>query len=253
MKREDLMPLMSEIFELYGFDFRNYAKASLMRRVNNFCANQNISYESLAERLKSSEKLFAEFIDGLTVQVTEMFRDPEFYIFLKQQVFPHLATYHRIKIWHAGCSTGEEVFSMAIMLHEAGLLERSMLYGTDINQESLQQARKGLIPLRRMKDNSKNYSLSQGSESLLDYYSVNFDYAEFSESIRKRILFSFHNLVSDESFGEFHLILCRNVLIYFDSQLQDRALSLFDTSLVPGGFLGVGAKEQIDLMLPFQV
>jgi chemotaxis protein methyltransferase CheR len=184
-------------------------------------------------------------LDEISVTVTEMLRDPGFYRVIKKEVLPVLSTYPLIRIWHAGCATGEEMYSMAILLYEAGVLHKSLLYGTDINQHALHKARKGMFPLSQMQLYSRNYIATGGTKDFSSYYTANYEAAQFNDFLSSRMVFSTHNLASDYSFNSFHLILCRNVMIYFNKQLQNKVLQLFDASLEPFGFLALGTKETI--------
>jgi chemotaxis protein methyltransferase CheR len=243
---EQIELLLNDALELYGYDFTNYTKASIKRRINRILTIDRIpSFAELRYRLRNDKAYLNRFVEAISVNVTEMFRDPQFFRTLKEKVLPHLATYPYIRIWHAGCSTGEEVYSMAILLKEAGLLQKSLLYATDINQEVLEKARQGVFSLSNMKQYSENYILSGGTQAFSDYYITTSGHVKFSEELRRKIIFAMHNLVSDRSFNEFQLILCRNVLIYFDKPLQDRAISLFDESLETLGYLALGSKETL--------
>ena len=246
VKDEELEQLLGQLLERYGYDFTNYSRASLKRRVNRlFQLDHFAGFPEFLERVCSDEEYFRHFVEEVTVNVTEMFRDPSFYKTLREQVLPVLATHPLIRIWHAGCSTGEEVYSMAILLDEAGLLDKTLLYATDINPGVLEKIRKGIFPLRHMKQYSENYIQSGGKSDFSRYYTAKYDWAKFDERFGKKMIVSTHNLVSDRSFNEFQLILCRNVLIYFDKELQDKALQLFDESIVMLGFLALGAKESL--------
>lgn len=237
--------LLSNIHDLYGYDFTQYSRASLHRRINAFYVKAKIkSYEELLNKL-SDQQYFSYFIEEITVNVTEMFRDADFYKNLKNRVIPILATYPFIRIWHAGCSTGEEVYSMAILLKEAGILHKSILYATDLNQSVIENARKGIFPIRMMQQYSENYIAAGGEKDFSIYYRANYNLVKFDESLSKKMVFSAHNLVTDGSFNEFQLILCRNVLIYFDKELQNKVLQLFDKSLETLGFLALGSKESL--------
>ena len=241
---EELELLLQDLIEDHGYDFTEYSRASLMRRVNRLCSIDKFpSFAELRYKLRSDADYLQRFIEEITVNVTEMFRDPSFYEVLRKKVLPVLATYPFIRIWHAGCATGEEVYSMAILLEEAKLTERSLLYATDINPSALEHARKGIFSLSQMKGYSENYIESGGKEDFSKYYVAKYDYAMFEEKLKRKMIFATHNLVSDRSFNEFQLILCRNVLIYFDKELQNRVFSLFDASLEPLGFLALGNKE----------
>lgn len=245
IENELLESLLVTIHGLYGYDFTQYSRASLQRRINAFYTKAKISsYEELLNKV-SDPQYFSYFIEEITVNVTEMFRDHAFYKTLRTQVLPILATHPFIRIWHAGCSTGEEVYSMAIMLKEAGILHKSILYATDINQAVLEKAKNGIFPISMMKQYSENYIASGGITDFSMYYRANYNLAIFEESLKKRMVFSAHNLVTDGSFNEFQLILCRNVLIYFDKDLQNKVLQLFDKSLENLGFLALGNKESL--------
>lgn len=242
----ELEVLINEVFEYYGYDFSGYSKASLKRRVERLYQIDGISrFSDVLSKIRSEEGYVKHLVEEITVNVTEMFRDPIFYKLLREEIVPVLATKPFIRIWHAGCSTGEEVYSMAILLKEANLLHKSLLYATDINSVVLDTAKRGLFPLRMIKQYAENYRLSGGSEDFSDYYTANYGLAKFSCELNEKMVFSQHNLVSDASFNEFDLIMCRNVLIYFDKHLQDRVLRLFDSSLSGLGYLVLGTKETI--------
>ena len=204
-----------------------------------------VSFAEYRYKIRTEPGYFKRFLEEVTINVTEMFRDPSFYKVLRNEILPLLATKPFIRIWHAGCSSGEEVYSMAILLQEAGLLHKSILYATDINTKVLESAKKGIFPLRMMKDYSENYRDSGGQEDFSNYYIANYGNVKFSEDLIKKMVFSQHNLVSDTSFNEFDMIFCRNVLIYFDNELQTRVINLFDQSLAVLGFLALGTKETI--------
>lgn len=238
--------LINEVFEHYGFDFSGYSRASFKRRVDRLINLDGFQhFQAFLHRIATDSTYFRRVVEEITVNVTEMFRDPHFYKFLRQEVIPDLATKPFIRIWHAGCSTGEEVFSMAILLEEAGLLHKSILYATDLSSQVLENAKQGVFPLRAMKQYSENYIAASGKQDFSNYYIANYNHAKFNENLSKKMVFSLHNLVSDRSFNEFDLILCRNVMIYFDKDLQERALTLFDESLAPLGYLALGTKESI--------
>lgn len=246
IKSAELTELLESIRFVYGYDFTEYAEASVIRRISHFInANKMASLQELGKALLQDEKLFALFVQEFTVNVTEMFRDPAFYKSLRENVMARLATYPFIKIWIAGCSTGEEVYSMAILLKEEGLLDRSVIYATDINQKCLQAAKEGVFPMEYMKLYTGNYQKSGGKKSFSDYYIAKYDSVLLDKSLRQNIVFSMHNLTVDKSFNEFQLILCRNVLIYFNQQLQNKVIDLFYQSLCPFGFLALGNKESL--------
>ena len=242
----EIMILLGDVLDKYGYDFTDYSKASLKRRINRlFVLDRFSDFTEFRYRLAEDADYFGRFVEEITVNVTDMFRDPFFYKTIRDQVLPVLATHPLIRIWHAGCSTGEEVYSMAILLQEAGLLDKSLLYATDINPGVLEQIRQGIFPLRHMKQYSENYIQSGGKHDFSDYYTAKYEWAKFDERFGKKMIVSTHNLVSDSSFNEFQLILCRNVLIYFEKNLQDKALRLFDESIVKLGFLALGSRESI--------
>ncbi len=246
LEENDVDLLLNDLLEVYGYDFTHYARASLKRRITRLWSLDKFpSFAELRYRVKTDEAYLKRFVEELTVNVTEMFRDPQFYKILRTEVLPTLAAKPFIRLWHAGCSTGEEVFSMAILLKEAGLLSKSLLYATDLNPEVLEAARRGIFPLAPMKQYSENYQLSGGTQDFSRYYTAQYGRVKFSEDLAEKMVFSTHNLVSDRSFNEFDLILCRNVLIYFDKVLQERVLTLFDESLGPLSYLALGAKETL--------
>jgi chemotaxis protein methyltransferase CheR len=247
--------LLEAIFDRYHYDFRSYAMASLKRRLAQACDALRVSTLSgLQERVLHEPESFSQLLQYLTVQVSDMFRDPEFFLALRERVLPVLATYPSIKVWCAGCSTGEEAYSLAILLQEEGLLDRSIIYATDINAQSLRLASSGVFTLERLRGFTENHRRAGGKQSLSDYYHGSGTGAEgdaaknlviMDPALRRKITFSDHSLATDNVFSEMHLITCRNVLIYFDHALQTRALRLFSDSLVRGGFLGLGSKESI--------
>ncbi|MDF1796368.1 MAG: protein-glutamate O-methyltransferase CheR [Coxiellaceae bacterium] len=239
--------LLLEAIQLrYGYDFTQYAKASLKRRLHHMLASVELNNISeLIPKVLYDDEFFSKFVINMSVTVTEMFRDPKFYCAFKESVIPILNTYPFIKIWHAGCATGEEVYSMAILLHEAGLLERTQLYGTDFNPLSLQIAADGIYPSERIKEYTENYNKVSNEASFSDYYHSKYGSVKMSDQLRKRIIFTNHNLVTDHHFGEMNVVVCRNVLIYFDLELQNRVLSLFKDSLVHRGVLCLGTKESL--------
>ncbi|MCE7038856.1 protein-glutamate O-methyltransferase CheR [Dyadobacter sp. CY312] len=243
---DEIELLLTDLFDIHGYDFTSYSRASLKRRVNRlYSLDKFPSFAELRYRVKADTNYLKRFVEEITVNVTEMFRDPTFYLSLRTDVLPVLATKPFIRIWHAGCSTGEEVYSMAIMLKEAGLLHKSLLYATDLNPSVLEKVRKGVFPLNQMKQYSESYIASGGLGDFSAYYIANYGQAKFNEDLAEKIIISTHNLVSDSSFNEFDLILCRNVLIYFDKDLQDRVLQLFDASLGSLGHLALGSKETL--------
>lgn len=244
--RTEYKELLESIRYVYGYDFTDYAEASVIRRINHFMSSRKIKeLDKLGKSLLQDEKLFEEFVQEVSVTVTEMFRDPSFYKCLRENVMKRLATYPFIKIWVAGCATGEEVYSIALLLKEEELLDRSVIYATDINQKSLQIAKEGIYPLDRMKSYTSNYQKGGGRKSFSEYYKAKYNSVLFDKSLKQNIVFSPHNLAVDNSFNEFQLIICRNVLIYFNQHLQNRVINLFYESLCPLGFLGLGTKESL--------
>lgn len=238
--------LLNAIYERYGHDFRNYSKVSIKRRLRNIL--HKTKYTTISEMISPvlhDESFFETLISELSITVTEMFRDPEFFKALREQVIPYLKTHPFIRIWHAGCATGEEVYSLAILLKEEGFYERTTIFATDFNDVALNKAREGIYPLERLRDYTANYQQSGGIGSLAQYYLAGYDAVILDPSLRKNIAFANHNLVTDGVFSEVHMVVCRNVLIYFDRTLQNRVLRLFRDSLVHGGILALGSKESL--------
>jgi chemotaxis protein methyltransferase CheR len=239
--------LLEGVFQVYGYDFRDYSEASLRRRLINWLSGSGFATLSQAQsQLLRDRAVFETMLRGITVTVSEMFRDATFFKAIREQVVPYLKTYPFVKIWHAGCATGEEAYSMAILLLEEGLQGRFRIYATDINEEVIRTAQEGIYPLKDLQNFTRNYQRSGGSGSFSDYYIARYDHAMLSPSLRDNIVFAAHNLAVDAVFGEMNLILCRNVMIYFKPVLKERVLGLFDSSLTPGGFLCVGNKESLD-------
>lgn len=230
----------------YGYDFREYSRAHIKRRIKTRLVKSGMkSAFELIQKTLEDEEFFKEVLLDFSINVTEMFRDPSFFKYLREQVIPVLESYPQIKIWHAGCSSGEEVYSMAILMKECGLYDRCQIYATDFNDKILQHAKSGIYPLESIKDYTKNYIQAGGTEAFSDYYLAKYDSAILETDLRNKITFAQHNLVTDGSFGEMHLIMCRNVLIYFDRTLQNRVNKLFSDSLTKGGFLCLGSKETL--------
>ena len=246
LERTEVELLLEGIFRQYGFDFRSYAYASIRRRLWKRVEAEGLKNlsELQATVLHDADALERLLLD-LSVNVTSMFRDPLFYATFRTEVIPLLRTYPFIRLWHAGCSTGEEVYSMAILLEEEGLYDRARVYATDINDVVLQQARRGIFPLERMQEYTENYIRAGGKRSFSEYYTAKYDGALFDQRLVRNVVFAQHNLVTDRSFSEFHAIFCRNVLIYFDKDLQNRVHSLFYDSLVRLGMLCLGSKETL--------
>ncbi|NUU02297.1 CheR family methyltransferase [Herbaspirillum robiniae] len=242
----EMQLLLDAIYLKYHCDFRGYAGSSLKRRLTTAMGRFGCATLSqLQDKVLHDPSVFPALMDYLTVQVSEMFRDPSYFRSLRETVVPLLRTYPSLKIWVAGCSGGEEVYSLAILLREEGLLERSLIYATDINQAALKKAEAGVYELERIAGFTSNHQKSGATTSLSDYYTAAYGAAVFDKSLRKHVVFSDHSLATDSVFAEMHLVSCRNVLIYFNRQLQERALGLFRDSLCRKGFLGLGSKESL--------
>ena len=250
MESLEIQLLLEGVFSYYGFDFRNYAPASLKRRIwNTIRSEQLTSVSGLQEKVLHDPACLERFLLGLSVNVTAMFRDPSFYLTFRSKVVPLLRTYPFIRIWHAGCSTGEEVYSMAILLQEEGLYHRCRIYATDMNEMVLRKAKTGIFPLGLMQEYTQNYVKAGGKQSFSEYYTAAYDNAIFCSFLKENIIFSQHNLATDGSFNEFNVILCRNVLIYFNKLLQKRVHKLLYESLCMFGVLGLGHQESLNLTL----
>ncbi|MFC5471330.1 CheR family methyltransferase [Cohnella suwonensis] len=244
IEKLEISLLLEGIFRHYGQDFRNYSYPSIRRRIIHRMLGENLSsilglLDKVLHDRNAMDRLFADF----SINVTEMFREPSFFLAFRRKIVPLIRTYPAIRIWHAGCSTGEEAYSMAILLHEEGLYHKTMLYATDMNDKVLRQAAGRMFPLDKMQLYTRNYLQAGGEEAFSKYYSVNEDGVDFKPFLSDNMIFSQHNLAIDHSFNEFHVIICRNVLIYFNEALQRRVLRLFNESLVPSGYLGLGNKE----------
>ncbi|HKO02715.1 MAG TPA: protein-glutamate O-methyltransferase CheR [Thermoanaerobaculia bacterium] len=238
--------LMEGIFRHYGFDFRDYSLPSLKRRVWKRIYEEGLSTISgLQEKVLHDPSCMERLLLDLSINTTAMFRDPSFYLSFRRKVVPLLRTYPFVRIWHAGCSTGEEVYSMAILLQEEGLYDRCRIYATDINESVLQKAKDGIFPIATMQENTANYISAGSTGTFSEYYTARYDYAIFRPSLRENVVFAQHNLVTDASFNHFNVIFCRNVLIYFNNTLQDRVQKLFLNSMEMFGILGLGKKETI--------
>lgn len=249
-RQEDMeIHLFVEAMRLrHGYDFSHYAKASLKRRILGLKRIFQLEHVSeLIPRLIWDEAMLPKVLANLSVPVTEMFRDPEVFLYLRHEVIPILKSFPQIVVWQIGCATGEEIYSLAILLKEEGLYDRTRIFATDINDVALAQAEEGIFPARKMQEYSRNYFKSGGRGSLSDYYHADYDLVKMDESLKSNIMFTHHNVVSDGVFSEAHLILCRNVLIYFDRTLQSQVLKLMRDSLVRGGFLCLGSKETLEL------
>ena len=238
--------LLEAIYQRYHYDFRSYAQASLRRRLRQ--ARQQMGFASvsaLQEALLHDPAMLPRLLDFMTVQVSEMFRDPSYWRALRERVIPHLRTYPSLKVWIAGCSTGEELYSFVILMREEGLEDRTLFYATDINPRALEAAQSGVYALDRLRTFTENHQKAGGRSSLSDYYTANYGRAVFDRSLRDRVVFSDHSLVTDAVFAEVQMVSCRNVMIYFDRTFQDRAVGLFKDALPRKGFLGIGSKESL--------
>lgn len=242
----ELRLLLEGIYQRYGYDFREYARSSVRRRVWRRVTEEGLATISgLQERLLHDPACMDRLLLDLSVSVTSMFRDPSFFLALRQSVIPVLRTYPFIRVWNAGCSSGEETLSLSILMHEEGLGDRIRIYATDINPDVLERSRRGVFPLDRMREYTENYISSGGREVFSDYYKAAGDTAQFSPTLLEKLVFAQHNLVTDADFNEFHLIVCRNVMIYFDRSLQDKVVDLLHRSLVRFGVLALGQKESL--------
>ncbi|MGE8301764.1 MULTISPECIES: protein-glutamate O-methyltransferase CheR [Sphingobacterium] len=246
IKDHEIDILLEDIYRDYGYDFLQYSRASMKRRINRIMTNDRLaSFAELRFVLKDNPAFLQHFVEEITVNLTEMFRDPLFFRQLREEILPQLGTYPLIRVWIAGCSTGEEAYSMSILLKEANLYHKSLIYATDINPRVLDIARNGVYPLSQIKSFSENYIESGGKQDFSKYYTANYEWAKFNADLKQKMILSTHNLVSDTSFNSFQLILCRNVLIYFNRDLQERVFKLFDASIENLGYLALGSKETI--------
>ncbi|MTH54785.1 protein-glutamate O-methyltransferase CheR [Bacillus mangrovi] len=238
--------LLEGVYRLSGYDFRSYMRSSIGRRIQNRLRLEQIpTISGLLEKAIHEPEMLTKLLNDFSINVTEMFRNPSFFKAFREKAVPHLKNFPVIRIWHAGCSTGEEVFSMAILLEEEGLSDRTQIFATDMNERVLNLAKQGKFALNKMQNYTKNYMLSGGSRSFSEFYSADEQYAYIHPELMKNISFAQHNLVTDQSFNEFHVIVCRNVLIYFTGALQNQVHQLFYDSLSDGGFLGLGDKESL--------
>jgi len=238
--------VVEAIYQKYGYDFRNYSQAHVKRRILNRFNLSGMKYiTDMIHEAVHNHKFVEQILMDLSITVTEMFRDPNFYKSLREEIIPILKTYPSIKIWHAGCASGEEVYSMAIILKEEGLYGKTQIYATDFNPVIIKQAKDGIYPINRIKEFTMNYQKSGGRGSLSDYYTASYETVKLLDSLKKNIVFATHNLVTDSVFAEVNLVICRNVLIYFDRELQDKVIRLFVESLPPGGILCLGSKENL--------
>ena len=245
-ERIEIDLLLEAIYIKYGYDFRNYAKASIRRRIQHRLSLSKIkTIPEIIHKILYEKDFFQILLSDMTINVTEMFRDPSFFKAFRKIIIPELKKRDFIKIWLAGCSTGEEIYSIAILLQEENIEQNVQIYATDTNQVNINKAQKGIFPIKDIKEYTRNYKDSGGLASFADYYTARYDYAIINKSFKKNIVFSDHNLVMDSKFGEMDVIICRNVLIYFDKILQDRVFKLFSESLCPNGILCLGSKETV--------
>lgn len=246
LTEEEIALMLNDLIDVFGYDFSGYSEPMMQRRINRlFQLSLFSDFAAFRHSIRSDTEFLNRFIAEVMVPVTEMFRDPSFFLTLRNEVLPLLGQFPLIRIWHAGCSTGEEVYAVAILLKELNLLHKTILYATDINPEVLKIAAAGIFQLSGMKKYSENYVLAGGNQYFSSYYTAHYDLVKFDEQLKKRIVFSTHNLSADASFNHFQLIICRNVLIYFNQELQNRVINLFGTSLENHGFLGLGSKETL--------
>ncbi|MDN9009327.1 CheR family methyltransferase [Brevibacillus laterosporus] len=241
--------LLEGIYRMYGFDYRDYVRSSIRRRIWNRMLQDRIpTVTALLEKVLHDAKFVDKLLNDFSINVTEMFRDPSFFYVFRKKVIPFLHQLPEIRIWHAGCSTGEEAYSMAILIEEENLSHKTKIYATDMNEEVLKRAEKGTFSLKKMQNYTRNYIQAGGKKAFSEYYSTDSEFAILNQSILKNVTFAQHNLVTDCSFNEFHVVICRNVLIYFNTDLQSRVFQLFDESLSTNGFFGLGSKESLSFV-----
>jgi chemotaxis protein methyltransferase CheR len=241
--------LLEAVFRFYGYDFRDYSRTSMRRRIANIMRSEDLqTISALQERVLHRPETWDRFLNGISVNVSAMFRDPHFFLAFRRHAVPLLRTYPFIRIWQAGCSLGEEAYSLAILLEEEGLYDRALIYATDINENTLRQAREGIYPADLMQKYTQNYIQAGGTRSFSEYYTARYDFAIVRPALQRNIVFSQHNLVSDGAFNEFNVVLCRNVMIYFNRALQERTHALILNSLVMFGILGLGSRETLRFM-----
>ncbi|MEW9672932.1 protein-glutamate O-methyltransferase CheR [Ammoniphilus sp. 3BR4] len=246
LEKIEIQLLLEGIYRFYGFDFRNYAFSFVKRRIWNRIYEERLtSISGLQEKILHDPRVMKRLFSDFSINVTEMFRDPGFFLSFRTRIVPFLKELPYIRIWHVGCSTGEEVYSMAILLYEEGLYEKTIIYGTDMNRNSLENAKKGVFPLSKMQTYTKNYLASGGTRAFSEYYTTLHDDVTFHPFLTKNVVFAQHNLATDRSFNEFHVIICRNVMIYFNKIMQDGVHNLLYESLSISGILGLGSREGI--------
>jgi chemotaxis protein methyltransferase CheR len=246
LERLEIELLLEAIYRHYGHDFRSYAFSSIRRRLRKRLEAEDLAtFSQLQDRILHEPEAMGRLLKDLSVNVTGMFRDPTFFASFRREVIPVLRTYPFVRIWHAGCATGEEVYALAIVLEEEGLYERTRIYATDMNEDALEKAKSGIFPVARMREYTANYLAAGGTRSFSEYYTAMYGNALFHQRLRRNVLFAQHNLATDTSFSEFNVILCRNVMIYFDRKLKERVLGLFASSLAPLGILCLGRRESL--------
>jgi chemotaxis methyl-accepting protein methylase len=246
LQKIEINLLLEGLYQKYGYDFRGYVRGSLNRRIlNRMKAERLPTITALLEKVLHEQGFLERLMNDLSIRMTEMYRDPSFFVAFRNQVVPLLRELPEIRIWHAGCATGEEVYSMAILIQEEGLAEKTRIYATDINEKAIMAAKKGAFPLKKMQQYTKNYLKAGGKKAFSEYYTTDHQFAYFHSILSNNLIFDQHNLVSDSSFNEFHVILCRNVMIYFDKDLQLHVHGLIHDSLADGGFIGLGSKESM--------
>lgn len=237
---------LDNVFHIYGYDFRSYKMGNILTSIKTAMKKCNLyEFEKFTSEVSKNEDIFKILFREISVNVTSFFRDPQVYKYLKEEILPYLNSFHSIRIWSAGSSTGEEAYSLAILLYEMNMLEKSVIYATDFNIDAIKNARNAIYPLNIIDNATKDYNLMGGNDSFLEYFTIKNNYIEVSSKIKKHVIFYNHNLISDKVFNEFHLIVCRNVLIYFNAELQNKALSLFGKSIHRNGFLLLGKSENV--------
>lgn len=250
LQKIEINLLLDGLYQMYGYDFRGYVRSSVSRRILHRMRAERLStITALLEQVLHKQDFLERLLNDLSIQMTEMYRDPSFFAAFRREVVPLLRNLPEIRIWHAGCATGEEVYSMAILMLEEGLAEKTRIYATDMNEKGLITAKKGAFPLNKMQQYTKNYLKAGGKKAFSEYYTTDHQFAYFYPTLNENLIFGQHNLVTDSSFNEFHVVLCRNVMIYFDNDLQQKVHNLIYNSLVSGGFIGLGSKESL-LCLP---
>jgi chemotaxis methyl-accepting protein methylase len=250
LQKIEINLLLEGLYQKYGYDFRGYVRGSLNRRIlKRMKAERLPTITALLEKVLHEQGYLERLLNDLSIRMTEMYRNPSFFVAFRNQVVPLLRELPEIRIWHAGCATGEEVYSMAILMEEEGLTEKTRIYATDINEQAINAAKRGAFPLKKMQQYTKNYLKAGGKKAFSEYYTTDHQFAYFHSILSNNLIFDQHNLVSDSSFNEFHVILCRNVMIYFDKGLQQHVHGLIYNSLADGGFIGIGSKESL-LSLP---